>query len=450
MDLRKNLTFGFEQTFTIPQWWTEPGFTSSSDTPAKREKMLDLARELAIELEGKYFESEDIWGHMQYEVTDIKGETQFYVTMDPGSIEVKTPPVLIDKTQTMATPLFVAAQRADVVAYRNWWYGVQAGTEGGCHVNMGGFSEETNPLKNEPELVVKYAAYIHNRPWLHHPFMGVDVGPEGNAMRMDEKPGFSEVQKTFEDYRDLYSGGRFLSPQETYDFFKDTNLITEKGSFPSLYKFKTGLFLIEDRGQESLREAEDFYLVSELRLQILEYVQKQKLPESLNEFPFLHKEELTSFKLWDNFKAWADDFNLPAEKYHRFFERQFPLLEQGNTLARFIKIKDGRRPRVITNIQKRGDVVISKSIDTTYKRFEIFYSHNENECISFEIDAKGIEIISPVMSTVIGGNHTSYVYIDLKYDQENPQMLIKLKIDGELKEEATFNPKDMMWNTLQT
>ncbi len=445
-NLRKTLTFGFEQTFTIPEWWTEPGFTSTSDTPLKREKMLDLARELAAELGGKYFESKDIWEHMQYEVTDDQGETQFYVTMDPGSIELKTPPVLVDKTFEMAKPLFIAAERAGVVAYRNWWYGVQAGTEGGCHVNMGGFTEDTNPLKKDPTLVVKYAAYVHNRPWLHHPFMGIDVGPEGNAMRMDEKPGYEDVKEAFEDYRKFLSDGRLFTPQETYDHFKDTNLIAEKGSYPSLYKFKTGLFLIEDRGQESLRTAEDFYLVSEMRMQIFEYLQKQELPESLLDFPKLHEEELTSFRLWENFKTWAKDFDLPTEKYHRFFERQFPLLEQGEAPAKLINIKDGRRPRVITDIQKRGDVVISKTIDTTYKRFEIFHSHPVGQDIGFDIEANGVETISPVMAIHEKGQEVSFIYIDLKYDHDKPQIHIKLKVNGEFKEEAIFNAKDMMWN----
>mgnify|MGYP000675159927 FL=1 len=65
IDLASNLSFGFEQTFTITDWWTDPGFTSTSDTPLKREKMLALAKELADELKGKYFESKDIWDHMQ-------------------------------------------------------------------------------------------------------------------------------------------------------------------------------------------------------------------------------------------------------------------------------------------------------------------------------------------------------------------------------------------------
>ncbi|MBT4790329.1 MAG: hypothetical protein HON90_02060 [Halobacteriovoraceae bacterium] len=444
-DLKKLLTFGFEQTFTIPQWWTDPGFTSTSDTPLKRKKMLDLAEELADELKGRFFESEDIWGHMQYEVTDNTDKTQFYVTMDPGSIEVKTPPCLIDKTHDMAKPLLAAAEKAEVVAYRNWWYGVKAGTEGGCHVNMGGFSDETNPLYLEPELVVKYAAYVHNRPWLHFPFMGVDVGPQGNAMRMDEKEGFDVVQKAFEDYRKLYTENKSLGPQETYDYFAQTNLIAEKASYPSLYKFKTGLFLIEDRGQESLREAQDFYLVSNLRLKILEYLQNQALPESLKSFPLLHQKELTSFNLWDKFKEWSSEINLPANQYERFFERQFPILDQGNNVPKMIQIKDGRRPRVITNIQKRGDVIVSKSIDTSYKRFEFFYEHNEGEIVEIKLEAKGIETVSQLEETNSNNSITSYLYSDLKYDNNDPTIKVTLVVNNNIVEEGSFNPKDMMW-----
>jgi len=442
MNLRDNLSFGFEQTFTIEDWWTEPGFTSTSDTPKKREKMLDLARELAVELNGKYFESQDIWKHIQYEVTDKSGKTQFYVTMDPGSIEVKTPPCLAKDAQKMATPLFIAADRAGVVAYRNWWYGVKAGTEGGCHVNMGGFDFESNPLLAEPELVVKYAAYIHNRPWLHHPFMGVDVGPEGNAMRMDEKPGYSEVKKAFKKYNALYSTGDKLTAEQTYDFFKDTNLISEKGSYPSLYKFKEGLFLIEDRGQESLRSAEDFFLVSELRLQIFEMLQQDKLPEELQDFPNLHTTDLTSFMLWNRFKNWAKDFKLETAKYKRFFDLQFPRLSAGENVPQFIKINDGRRPRVITEIHKRGDVVTGKSIDTTYKRLEVYFENDkQNQSLVFDIQGKGIEKISDLIIV----DDISFQYIDIKYDSNEPCLNIILKDNSGIVEAGKFNIHNMMW-----
>ena len=441
IDLRKQLTFGFEQTFTIPDWWTEPGFITISDTPKKREAMLALSIELAKELKGKYFESKDIWNHMQYEVTNETGETQFYVTMDPGSIEVKTPPCLVHETQKMAEPLFIAAERANVVAYRNWWYGVQAGTEGGCHVNMGGMNPDTNPLKANPELVVKYAAYIHNRPFLHHPFMGVDVGPEGNAMRMDEKKGFDEVKEKFSEYREIYKSGKSLGAQETYNFFEKTNLISEKSSYPSLYKFKEDLFFIEDRAQESLRCAEDFYLVSELRVQILELLATQEVPEDLKSFDNLHSDGLTSFSLWEDFCHWVKNFRLEEQKFRRFFDRQFPELKSGNNIPEKIFVRDGRRPRVITDIQKRGEVVISKTIDTHYKRLEIYTDEKDAE---FKIKAEGIEEVSKAKVDKITGSY--FCYLDLKYSEEKPVIEIKLLRNDQVLESGNFNIHNMMWD----
>lgn len=439
LNLRNNMTFGFEQTFTIPDWWTEEAFISTSDTPKKREMMLAMAKELSKELNGKYFESKDIWDHMQYEVTDESEKTQFFVTMDPGSIEVKTPPCLVAETQNMARPMFVAAERAGLVAYRNWWYGVQGGTEGGCHVNMGGFTQENNPLFKEPELVVKYAAFVHNRPWLHHPFMGIDVGPQGNATRMDEKEGFEQVKLAFEDYKKLYESGKNLDPQATYDHFEKTNLIAEKSSFPSLYKFKTGLFLIEDRAQESLRSAEEFSLVSELRMQIFERLQKDKSVESLKTFPKLHEEDLTSFALWEKFQVWAQDFDLPTDKYRRFFDRQFPNLMGGVNVPALILIKDGRRPRKITDIKKRGETIISKTIDTHFKRFEILTTKNNGE---LSVKAQGIEKFSKARTIADG---TTYHYLDIKYDEAHPVVEIELSAKGKLIEFGKFNIHNMTW-----
>lgn len=441
LNLRENMTFGFEQTFTIDNWWTEQGFISTSDTPMKREKMIALANELAAELDGEISESKDIWDHLQYEVKEKSTGRIYFVTMDPGSIELKTPPCLVSEVLDMAKPIFAAAERAGLVAYRNWWYGVQGGTEGGCHVNMGGHSNDTNPLFQEPELVVKYAAFVHNRPWLHHPFMGIDVGPQGNAMRMDEKDGFEIVRKAFEDYKKLYESGNSLDSQGTYDHFEKTNLIAEKSSYPSLYKFKKGLYLIEDRAQESLREAEDFLLVSELRMQIFERLQKDAEVEDLKSFPNLHTDDLTSFALWKSFKDWAssEKFDLEVDKYRRFFDRQFPNLIGGVNVPTQIFIKDGRRPRVITDIQKRGDVIISKTIDTHYKRFEIFTSKSNGE---LKIKADGIEKLSAPKELDEG---IIYHYLDIKYEEESPLIEIELTAKGKLIEFGKFNIHNMMW-----
>ena len=83
-------------------------------------------------------------------------------------------------------------------------------------------------------------------------------------------------------------------------------------------------------------------------------------------------------------------------------------------------------------------LVISKTIDTTYKRFEIY----TNESIStIEIETLGVESISPIKTL----NGQTYVYVDLKYDPNNPLMQITLKDGSKIIETASFNINDMMW-----
>ena len=451
-DIANSLTFGFEQTYTIPEWWTAPGFTHVSDTPIKRSKMLLLAQEIADELGGSYKEGIDIWNHLQYEVFDQDDNPSFIVTMDPGSIEVKTPPVLLSKVEDMATPLVNAAQRAGLVPYRNWWYGVQGATEGGCHVNMGGLTSTSNPLKSHPELVVKYAAYLHNRPWLTYPFMGPDVGPEGNAMRMDEKENFELVQNKMQEYRVICQSGKTPTATQTYKHFSSTNLVTEKASAPSLYKFKKPLFFIEDRAQESLRAAEEFRLVADLRVKILNKLLDTSAPEALDNIEELHGRKLTSYWLWGKFLYWANDLGLNPIEYQRFFERQFPKLLTGENLPSRFGIKEGRRPRKIIDSLKRGDVVTSKTVDTSYKRFELFYYTQTEEQFEFMIDGVGIEYSSPVYRHEgylgFGDSGQAYFsYLDIKYDKNNPVLKIELKDKStqSIIDRGFFNINDMQW-----
>ena len=451
-DIANSLTFGFEQTYTISEWWTAPGFTHVSDTPIKRSKMLLLAQEIADELGGSYKESVDIWNHLQYEVFDQDDNPSFIVTMDPGSIEVKTPPALLSGLEEMATPLVRAAEKAGLVPYRNWWYGIQGATEGGCHVNMGGLNSNSNPLKSNPELVIKYAAYLHNRPWLTYPFMGPDVGPEGNAMRMDEKTDFEFVKNKMQEYIEICKSGKTLTATQTYNHFAKTNLVTEKASAPSLYKFKTPLFFIEDRAQESLRAPEEFRLVADLRVKILNKLLDSSAPEPLASFEELHGRNLTSYWLWGKFLYWANDIGLNPIEYQRFFERQFPKLLLGqNAPARF-GIKEGRRPRIVTDSLKRGDVITSKTIDTSYKRFELFYYTQTEEQFEFVVDGIGIEYNSPVYRHEgylgFGDSGQAYFnYFDIKYDKERPILKIELKdkLTQSTIDRGHFNINDMQW-----
>lgn len=454
INLRKNLSFGFEQTFTISNWWEEPGFIATSDTPLKREKMLQLTKAI-VEVQGGHFiESLDIWNHLQYETFLPDKTASFIVTMDPGSIEVKTPPVLFDQIEKMAEPLFIAAEKAEVLPYRNWWYGVKGGTEGGCHINFGGLTKESNPLIQDPTLVVKYAAYIHNRPFLHYPFMGIDVGKGGNAMRMDEKNDFDEVQKAFKTFNQRLLKEEYFSVQEVYDHFKETNLINEKSSFPSLYKFTEELNLIEDRAQEALRSAKELELVSEIRLKILEELQTKDSIEDLSNFNLsLHNEQLTSYYLWSEFQLWANSMSINPLSYQCFFERQFPKLWMGENPPTQFGLKEGRRERVIKEIIKRGDTIISKTIDTNFKRFEVyFYTEEDSSSCDFLIEAIGVEQESTLLKShgYLGlekSGNAFYKFFDIQMDPKKPEIKISMinTEDQSVIDKGTFDLKSMTW-----
>jgi hypothetical protein len=410
LDLSQNLTFGFEQTFTIDDWWTEPGFTHESDTPKKREAMLALANALDKVQGGKHIESKDIWGHLQYETFKKDGTPSFIVTMDPGSIEVKTQPVNAKDAQKMAKPLFEASKIAKVVPYRNWWYGIQGATEGGCHINMGGLQVESNPFFHDPFLLVKYCAYIHNRPWLHYPFMGPDVGPGGNAMRLDERDDFEHTKDLFKSYQEC-------GPEETREHFSGCSLVKHKDSFPCLKKFEAPLYLIEDRAQEAMREALDFELVCEMRLKILEKLQMQNQLEELKSFDHLHTQFLTSFYLWECFHDWSLELQIDSTPYQRFFDRQFPRLLTGAQVASKFGIKEGRRPRKIKDEVIVDGVARSKTIDTRYKRLELFHrAESEKDEIRFNIQLEGLEVQSDLYFSK--QEKIFYQYIDLILDQD--------------------------------
>lgn len=444
MKIKDEISFGIEQTFTVEDWWEHEGFSHISDTPFKRQKMQELARELQAVLKGsKIIDSKDIWGNLQHQIF-VDDEMHFEVTMDPGSIEVKTSPRLLDHIEQYLNPLFEAAAKAKLVPYRNWWYGVKKGTEGGSHVNMGALESTRNVFAEDPNLVVKYMAFIHNHPELCHGFMGQDVGPGGNAQRMDEKKDWKKLKSVFKALEE----DQFATLDELYEHFADTSLVLEKSSFPSLRKMK--IALIEDRAQEALRSGAEAFLVCDMRIKILEFIQT-KPRAKLQEFPQLHQEQLTSFSLWKQFVAMANKIDLNPVPYQAFFDRQFPRLYLGVKAPKKFFVKEGRRPRKILEVIKNdGGEVIRKKVDTDYMRFELCYNTLSEEQLEFVCEYEGIETQSKMFRhdsyLGFGDEGTSYYcYLDLKRDAKNFKLKIQLqdKLTKDIIEQAVFNLKDM-------
>jgi hypothetical protein len=447
--LRESLSFGFEQTFTTPDWWTDPGFVATSNTPLKLEKMKLLAENLARVMSGRFVESQDIYKHLQYETFDAQGLPSFVVTMDPGSIEVKSPPLFIAGMEDAMKPLFEAAYLSGLVAYRNWWYGVKTGTEGGCHVNMAGLTAESNPLRQDPRLVVQYAAFFHNNPWIHYPFMGVDVGPGGNCMRMDEHaldphskhaPGALDSMERFAALSSRINRGERPTAEQVAAHFKGSKLADDKHSAPSFYKFKAPLFFVEDRAVEALRGADEFFLVSDLRLRILEALQPSGKVEALRDFgSALHREMLASAPLWRGFREMCTRLEMDAEPYRRFFDRQFPRLMMGQDVPSQLEVREGRRPRVITDVQMRGDLIISKTVDTSFARLELLWA-GDLECV---INGRRYE----AGEVERDGAQVRCVLLDYQKMDQALEIALVERGSGRVVEKARFHPKDMMFKT---
>lgn len=450
MNLRQNLTFGFEQTFTIENWWEEPGFVSTSDTPLKRQKMKELADDLTVTCGGSVKESKDIYNHLQYETFDSNGDPLFVVTMDPGSIEVKTPPLMIADIESFMSPLFLSAERVGLKTYRQWWYGVKGGTEGGCHINMAGRSLDSNPFYLNPKLTLQYLAFYQNRPWLHYPFMGIDVGPGGNAMRMDEyeTDGDPSTIIRFNEFaQKINSIHCKVTPQNLEEQFKGSHLYEDRHSAPSLYKYKKPLYMLEDRAVEAFYTASEIRLLCELRVKILEYCLTQSEVEEIKNFgDALHTDYLHSLVLWDKFQETLNqELKMDSKAFKCFFLRHFPDLKNGQNVPQFYTFKLGRRPRKITGIQKRGELVISKTIDTHFNRFELQW-----DSIRFPNHGVKINAMECEGKNFSDGNQkVSGLFLDTVYVEKDQVLEVDFfnRKTGDVLEKNFFNLNDLMFQS---
>ena len=446
MDLRQNLSFGFETTWSIPEWWMDSGFCSAWESPKKIELMNTVAHRLARNwgVAEPVLKLDD-HGSTEWEIYNHNKELLYRVVAEPGTIEINTPPVLIGELERSLTPLFQAAEASGLVPYRSWWYGWQSGTMGGCHINMGGLSRQTNAWITDPLLVLKYFAYMHNRPWLHYPFMGPDIGSGGNCMRMDEDPTRSSLER-FQQIKNKIDSGWIPEIDEIHEFFVGTTLRTVKHSSPTLRKVKLPDCLIEDRAVEMVKTPQELMALCELRMRILEKLQKQSHIEDLLDFgESLHREFLSELYLQHKLEQELLSLGLSLKNYQSFLDRQFPLLNRGDSVPRQIQIREGRRERVITGVQESvGEMVLSKTIDARYKRFE--FHINQVTCAQqgVYLRVNGHEFEPGAYGVLLD------VFAPYANDTQ-AQVLLNLELlneKGELLEKACFDPNAMMFKSV--
>lgn len=444
-DLRKHLSFGFEATFTVENWWQNPGYCSDWETPEKLSQMRLLAETLAKKCDLLVEELKDTYGATSFQLKKTKdSEMIFQITPEPGSIEVNTPPAHYEELESVLRPLLESAELSQLVTYRSWWYGIKTGTGGGCHLNIAGKSKDENIWFLEPKMVLHYFSLFHQFPSLTYPFMGSDIGYQGNCMRMDEQGDASEknVARFQELLNEAFSPNTNLKTlDDYYEFLKDVPLRDVKHSAPTFRKCRDPFYLVEDRAVEMPRTVEEFQLLCELRIFILEYCKEKVL---LNQKPILkkfdsslHEAHLSYETLFSEFLSFCKEIQYSkGESFKVFFERQFPKLMGGEKTPSTFYLREGKRQRRVVGVnEQHGSLVLSKKIDTSFKRIEIHSDHANYLWINGKIFK----------------NQSKGILIDLKVPLSVDRPLLKLKSlnhECEAIESCVFNLKSFLYESV--
>lgn len=272
-------------------------------------------------------------------------------------------------------------------------------------------------------------------------------------MRMDEQ---DETQPDslarFDEIRLKVEAGWKPTADEIYEFFKGVPLREVKHSAPTLRKMKAPEYLVEDRAVEMLRSTEECIALCELRLRILERLEKETAIEPLKRFGReLHESALSYSSLSRDLFEYVKNLGMDPKTFAPFFDRQFPILELGTVKPKTIVIREGRRPRRVMGVNEAaGSLVLSKKIDTRFKRLEFHLDRLKASSLRvngerFEAGINGILID---LFVPFGNEREKPVLLDLEVLDQESRTIERVILDPNSM--MTIDPKERKPNARET